>query len=66
MLKSLLFVFKRFSFTKICACCPPCSCRHEIVIATAVMCGVRNPACTAKERPRVGGHTSGGSIKKCL
>ena len=27
---------------------------HAIVIATVVMCRVRNPAYTARERPRVG------------
>ena len=27
---------------------------HAVVIATVVMCRVRNPACTARERPRVG------------
>ena len=27
---------------------------HAVVIATVVMCLVRNPACTARERPRVG------------
>ena len=28
---------------------------HAVVIATVIMCRVRNPACTARERPRVVG-----------
>ena len=27
---------------------------HAVVIATVVMCRVRNPACTTRERPGVG------------
>ena len=36
---------------------------HATVIATVVMCRVRNPTCTARERPRI---INGRSIKKCL
>ena len=40
---------------------------HATVMATVVMCRVRNPACTARELPGVGlGCVDGRSIKKCL
>ena len=42
-------------------CVPACG------LATVVMCRVRNPACTARERPWVGGfYVNGRAIKKCL
>ena len=40
---------------------------HAVIIATVVICRVRNPACTARERPRVGAlYKWNRSIKKCF
>ena len=51
---SKLFNFNQLYSTLACRLAEWVAFLHAVVIATVVMCRVRNPACTARERPRVG------------